>query len=322
MDTLLVIGAESTVGANVACTLADAFQVVGLSRSAAQASVAQASCLPDILDGCRTIACEFTQGELGRWIEDVGPSWIIFSGALSRSSWDEADVPAPWLAAEPQLASAVAAAAQGVGARLTLISTDGVFAGPQMFHSEHSTTCSASPLAEAALAAEQAVMQTLGGAALVVRTHAYGWSPIASEAGFAERFCQTLNDGLSVAADAHRHATPILATDLAGLVHAAYRANLHGMLHIAGAERTSPRRFAHELAVTLGVGRRLPSAAAEVGWQRAKETSLISRRAQQALEQPLPMLREGLKRFVAQLDNGYRDRIRSEEEALVPARAA
>ena len=33
MDTLLVIGAESTVGANVACTLADAFQVVGLSRA-------------------------------------------------------------------------------------------------------------------------------------------------------------------------------------------------------------------------------------------------------------------------------------------------
>jgi dTDP-4-dehydrorhamnose reductase len=312
MDTLLVIGAESTVGANVACTLADAFQVVGLSRSAEVE-----------LGGCRTIACEFTEAELAHWVEEVAPAWVVFSGALARSSWDEADVPGQWLAAEPRLASAAAAAAQRVGARLTLISTDAVFAGPQMFHAEHSTTSVSSPLSEAALAAEQAVVQGIGDSqGLVVRTHAYGWSPTTHEIGFAEHFWQSLQAGLPVAADAHRHATPILATDLAGLLHAAYRAGLHGVLHIAGAERTNPRRFAHELAATLGLPRGPQLAAAEMAWQRAKETSLISRRAQQALQQPLPMLREGLRRFVAQLDNGYRDRVREEKETLVPARAA
>jgi dTDP-4-dehydrorhamnose reductase len=131
-----------------------------------------------------------------------------------------------------------------------------------------------------------------------------------------------LDAGLPVVADAHRHATPILATDLAGLLHAAYREGLHGVLHVAGAERTNPRRFAHELAAVLGLPRRPQLVAAEAGWQRAKETSLISRRAQQATGQPLPMLREGLRRFIAQLDNGYRDRVRDEKETLVPARAA
>jgi dTDP-4-dehydrorhamnose reductase len=307
MDTLLVIGAESTVGANVACTLAESFQVVGLSRSR------------DVeLDGCRTIACEFTPAELGRWIDEVAPAWIIFSGALSRSSWDEAELPAEWLAAEPRLASAVADKALALGARLTYISTDAVFAGPQMFHAEDASTLAAGPLAEAALAAEQAVIAAGG---LVVRTNAYGWSPT-EEVGFAERFWQSLETGGPIVADAHRHASPILATDLAKLLHAAHRAGLNGTLHIAGAERTNPRRFAHELAGALGMPRKQPLVMADIVWQRAKETSLVCRRAQQSLGQPLPMLREGLRRFVAQLDNGHRDHLRDEEPTLVPAKAA
>jgi len=314
MDTLLVIGAESTVGANVACTLADAFQVVGLSRAGEVE-----------LDGCRTIACDFTPAELSRWIGEVAPAWIIFSGALARSSWDEAELPPPWLAAEPRLAAAVATEARTLGARLVYISTDAVFAGPQIFHAEDSSTLAAGPLAEAALAAEQAVCAAGG---LVVRTHAYGWSPTSSEACFAERFWQALDAAAPIAADAHRHATPILATDLAGLLHAAHRAGLQGLVHIGGAERTNPRRFAHELAGALGLPRgsrgagQQPSGGAAAVWHRVQETSLISRRAQQAIGQPLPMLREGLRRFVAQLDNGHRDRLRSEEETLVPAKAA
>jgi dTDP-4-dehydrorhamnose reductase len=313
MDTLLVIGAESAVGANVGCALADDFEVVGLSR-----------CGELELDGCRVIACDFASAELGRWIEDVAPAWVVLAGALSRSSWDEADVPGEWLAAEPQLASAAAAAAQRSGARFTYISSDAVFAGPQMFHAEDSSTRAAGPLAEAALAAEAAVLQAVGdtGRALVVRTHAYGWGPGGHAADFAERYWQALDAGQPIAADAHRHATPILASDLAMLLHAAYRADLAGVLHIAGAERTNPRRFAHELATTLGLSRAPLLSSAEVAWQRAKETSLISRRFQQATGQPLPMLREGLKRFVSQVDNGHHDRLRPETETLVPAKAA
>ncbi len=230
-------------------------------------------------------------------------------------------MPGPLLEAEPQLAAAAADAAQRLGARWTVVSTDAVFAGPQMFHAEQSTTSGRGPLAEAALATEQAVAK-VGEAGLVVRTHAYGWSPTLNEIGFAERFWQSLQEASPVTADAHRHATPILAADLAGLLHAAYRAGLQGVLHVAGAERTNPRRFAQELAAALGRPRGPQLAVAETAWQRAKETSLISRRAQQAIGQPLPMLREGLRRFVGQLDNGYRDRIRGEAETLVPAKAA
>lgn len=307
MDTLLVIGAESIVGANAACTLAEAFQVIGLSRAG------------DVeLDGCRTIACDFTSAELTRWIDETAPTWIVFSGALARSSWDDAELPGEWLAAEPRLAADVADKAHAVGARLTYVSTDAVFAGPQMFHAENSSTLTAGPLAEAALAAEEAVCAAGG---LVVRTNAYGWSPT-EEVGFAERFHQSLEIGGPIVADAHRHASPILATDLAELLHAAYRAGSQGLLHVAGAERTNPRRFAHELAGALGIPRKQPLVMADIVWQRAKETSLICRRAQQAIGRPLPMLREGLRRFVAQLDNGYRDRLRDEAHVLAGAKAA
>jgi hypothetical protein len=51
------------------------------------------------------------------------------------------------------------------------------------------------------------------------------------------------------------------------------------------------------------------------------ETSLNTYRARRELEVPLPLLREGLARFVEQATNGFRDRLAG-QAAFVPAHAA
>jgi dTDP-4-dehydrorhamnose reductase len=139
---------------------------------------------------------------------------------------------------------------------------------------------------------------------------------------YAERMFHSLTAELPCRVDARRHATPILATDFAQFAYAAHRRQLCGLYHLAGAERTSPHRFAAELAATLGVpGKnvRLVQADEKNAAVRLDETSLNIGALRERLTTALPMLREGLGRFVDQGFNGYRDRLPTAASQSAPS---
>jgi dTDP-4-dehydrorhamnose reductase len=297
MDKLLVVGVDTLAGANFALASSARFEVLGLcpqrGRSLEGIAVEQAAELDATL----------------RHAEHFGPDWIVHCGRLSASSWDLPATDPAW-ECEPKLVHGLLDCARAHNARLTVLLTDAVFSGPRMFHDESSPTGSAHPAATTALAIEQTLADTI---ALVVRTHTYGWAPAGCEAGTVERLWQWLVDGASASPDGRRYATPILASDLADLLHRAYELNVQGLLHVTGAERTSPFRMAVEMAVAFGlpVPRSgmgvVDSAADEAAW--LSETSLSSRRARRTLELPMPMLREGLQRFAEQARDGWRQRM-------------
>ncbi|MBI3840184.1 MAG: sugar nucleotide-binding protein [Planctomycetia bacterium] len=299
MERLLVTGIDHPLGCNLALQLADRCEVFGLHSQQAMES----SCF-------HTARWEpGNQAALKDFVHEWQPQWIMHCGPLSCSSWDWAAANSP-ADEEPQVVVQWAKLASEVAARLTVISSDVVFAGPRMFHEEASTSTSPLPRATQVRATERALEPT---GALVVRTHAYGWSPVPAHAGFAERAFESLNSGARWIADGRRHATPILATDLAELLFRAYETRLHGLYHLAGAERSSPSGFVSELAMAMGfrapsIGRDMPPLSA-TQWQ--DETSLNSKRARRALEMSTPMLREGLDRFAEQAHNGWRDRCRA-----------
>jgi dTDP-4-dehydrorhamnose reductase len=146
-------------------------------------------------------------------------------------------------------------------------------------------------------------------ATLLIRTHVYGWSKADGGATSAERMFRELTGETDCPVDAVRHATPILASDLAECLWAAYRAGLTGTYHVAGAERTSPYRFAAEMASAFGTPGRFVQLTSRTAASRRPymdETSLNTLSFRRAVEAPLPMLREGLARFAAQAFNGYR----------------
>ena len=301
MDKLLVTGVEGMLGSNVAAMLAERCEVVGVSHTAVAAPYRVLAFNPaDPL-------------ELAAIAEAESPRGLIHCGPLARASWDAADAPPPDAECESHAAASLAAAARRCGARLAVVLTDAVFAGPRLFHPESSTPTAAGPFAAAARAVEQALAET---DALIVRTHAYGWAPQSAEPNYAERFWQRLSQGETCDADAQRHATPILATDLAVLVYRALRARLQGLIHITGAERTSPFRFAAELALAGNfAGRLVRVSDAAPRRPHADETSLNTHRVRRELETPLPLLREGLARFVEQAD-GFRHQIDAPAAAL------
>jgi dTDP-4-dehydrorhamnose reductase len=239
------------------------------------------------------------------------PQWVVHSGAMSNSAWDAAGVgeksPLMRRDLEREAAEVIAlgAACREVRARFCLVSSDVVFDGPRMFHTEQTPVCARRGAGRAIAELEASLREA---ATLVVRTHAYGWSRADGGATSAERMFRELTGETECPVDAVRHATPILASDLAECLHAAFRADLRGLYHIAGAERTSPYRFAAEMASAFGTPGRfvqLTSRSAASRRPYVDETSLNTLAFRRAVEKPLPMLREGLARFAAQAFNGY-----------------
>lgn len=299
MERLLVTGVEGAVGANLALALAERFDVYTVCQSGRIA-----------LDSRPAVPCDPTEpAQLTAVLHDLRPQAILHCGPLAFSNWDLATQPIN-PQREPQLALQLAELAAELGARLTWLTTDAVFCGPRLFHDEDTPPNATTAWATQARAVERQLAAT---DALVVRTHAYGWSPLVARAGLAERIWNAVADGRQPEVDGRRHATPILASDLAPLLARAWELNLKGLYHISGAERTSPYRFAVQLALAAGASwpRVLESRAAgtlDRPGYLLEETSLGTRRAQKALECPLPLLAEGLARFAAQAVDGWRDR--------------
>jgi dTDP-4-dehydrorhamnose reductase len=277
---IFISGGDCLAGANLASRLAQRADVHALfERGGGESSVYTA--IPwepkrraDVLDLVRR----------------VRPRWIVHCGLTSLSSWDRSPDREAW-DRERQRVAWLAEAAGRCEARLVVIATDRIFAGPRLFHEEESSSRTGGPTAIAVQKIEKALAEH---DALVVRTHVFGWSHAGAEPCFAEQVWQSLAEGRRVTADPHACATPILAADLADRLWLAMRRGLRGILHIAGAERVSQYQFARGVAAAFG----FPFDVDAVdGATAACETSLDTRRARHALGCPMPLVREGLDRF-------------------------
>ncbi len=294
MERLLVTGVDWPIGCNLARALTQWCEVTGAWHDVAVE-----------LPGISTRAGNTSDSKsLRQLVSDCQPGWIVHCGSLACGSWEGATRAYRWEREPATVATLVELAAE-YGARLTIVSSDVVFCGPRLFHDESSAAAHGSARAVATRLMERAAE---GSGALVVRTHAYGWSPVEAHACFAERAFESLSRGVSLGSDGRRYATPILATDLADLLWRAYAVRLQGVHHLTGAERSSMFRFVAELAMAAGLP--LPAAAAEATDDNAQqspveETSLSSKRGRRLLEMPTPLLREGLQRFVEQRAVGW-----------------
>lgn len=313
MDRLLVTRTDSLVGANAALTLADRMDVIALGNTSGQAPLGTA-----VYD----VACQEVD-RIGAAVRELRPQMVLHSGPFAASGWDVGGLGSAMLApqtdtkSETAIVKTLAAGCREVGAQLVVVVTDGLFAGPHMFHNESARPNAGGTFGRGAAAVELAA---LAAGALVVRSHVYGWSPTSYGVNYAERMFHELTGELSCPVDAVRHATPLLATDLAERLYVAHRLGLKGLYHITGAERTSPYRFAAELTAALGVPGRFVQLTAkpERGSRvNVEETSLNTLNFRRATQAPLPMLREGLGRFIAQAFAGYREQLGCRGKAVV-----
>ena len=299
MDNLLVVGVDTVVGANLACCFAEHFHV---STWAADPGYEIANC--DALDPTATAS---------RVVEIAAPKWIVYCGPAARSAWEPGtrDQITDDVVAEAQDWATVA---RKHNARFVMISSDAVFTGPWMFHDEESHGHCHSYQAEVLRAIEAQVCENHP-EALILRTNAFGWSADPARKGWIETLLQHVETRRVVEQDHIRHATPILATDLAEIVLRAIQEDLTGTFHIAGAERVSPLKFTQRLASQfdlpwLAMRKETDQALCEVPTEFGEgECSLQTKAIRKALCVAMPLLSEGLERLREQAENGYRDRL-------------
>ena len=312
METIVIAGIGSVVGANLAASLSDRFRVVGFSFSK-----------PVVIEGCETACCPSgDEVAVRHWLESVKPEWILYCGAAADSTWKNnqqtQSEPSP---GKPDVHSARiwARAARESNCRLTVISSDAVFTGPWMFHKENSTCLCDSLPARIIQSIEQITSQLCPGT-LVVRTNAYGWMPQSVGPGWLETILEGLNLGTAGPFDYLSYATPILASDLGDILYQAYRQKLEGVYHIAGSERVNCNQFVERLADEFGLPLPQPVEGNTLmerptGFGRG-ETTLHTSQIRKALGIAMPALTDGLQRLREQKHNGYCDRLAPEGQIV------
>ncbi|MCA9029327.1 MAG: sugar nucleotide-binding protein [Planctomycetaceae bacterium] len=297
MESLLVVGVDTVVGANIAASLADRHRVL---TWAPERRYDIAGC--QALDPADTV-CQV--------VEASKPDRIVYCGPAARSIWDPRSKASITEAMVDQ-AREWAAAAKEANAEFTMISSDALFTGPWMFHDEESPGQCHSIEALTVRATEEQVQEQLPGA-LIIRTNAFGWSPDPSRSGWLEKMLAEVESRRVVEQDHIRHATPILATDLADILDRAHAERLTGVFHVAGAERVSPLKFAQRLADQFDLPwlalRRDSALSAPPQGFGLGECSLQTKRIRKALCVAMPLLSEGLARLEAQHVNGYRQQL-------------
>ncbi|MCA8995526.1 MAG: sugar nucleotide-binding protein [Planctomycetaceae bacterium] len=298
MQKLLIVGVDTVAGANLAASLSDRYQVF---TAAPDRRYEIPNC--DALDPADAPR---------RYVELSQADVIILCGPAARSNWEPS-------AKEGIQDSTVestqewAKIARETDAKLVMVSSDAVFSGPWMFHDEQSPGFSQSYQAQVIRAAEDQVTRTCTNS-LVLRTNVFGWSP-QGESGWLETMLSEISARRVVEQDYIRHATPMLATDLAEIIDRACQENLTGTYHVGGAERISPLTLAQRLADTFDLpwlSLRKEAALTETpqGFG-ASECSLQTKAIRKELCVAMPLLSESLERLKEQSDNGYRARLAS-----------
>ncbi len=305
MKRVLIVGVETIVGGNLASALSHHHHVTGLSLAN---DIAVAGC--DIRTGIPE-----TPEDIRRELAVNSPDLVVLSGPPAVPLWslsDQAEFDADGLKAAVRW-SRIACETE---AKLIAVSSDVVFRGPWMFHEEDSGGCCDSAPAQATRAMETQVLRHCP-TALVLRTNAFGWSPL-PEGGWLENLLEQIADGSPVTVPAANYATPIEASRFAELLIQAWDRGLEGLYHIGGSERVNFVHFAHRLAQEFQLSRprfehrRRPASDFGQG-----ETSLNSGRFRRAVGAALPMLGECLQRLRKQSETGTRDRLHAEEPDFI-----
>lgn len=303
MESVLVIGVDGVSGGNLAVALQSRFQVSGI---ASRSNIGIAGC--DI-----TSSTVHDAATIQQTLRIARPDWIIFCGAASVSCWED-----PAMAErsfDDSLAIEWAQAAKHAGIDFTMMSSDAVFTGPWMSHTETDEHFCETPQAARIRQIESEVLGVCPDA-LVIRANVFGRSPANDSLTFAESIIDELSSGSTLELDFLQHAAPILATDLAEMMIIARDENVCEILHLGSGERVNPFQFAERMAASADLGTvplpdqtTLNTAVTGFG---SGETTLNCSAARQLLDVPMPLIEDGIERFLMQAEDGHLDLLRCE----------
>jgi len=196
-----------------------------------------------------------------------------------------------------------AATAGRRGQRFVHISTDAVFSGDQMApYREDDPTGPTGVYGRSKLAGEAAVLAA-NPEALVVRTNFFGWSR-GSDYGILDFFVRSFRDARTITGFDDYIVSSLYVGDLADAIVSLVEAGSTGVFHAVAADAHSKYDFGVEVASMLGLDSSVMSrgslADASDMAPRGRRLELDTGRIEAELGRPMPSLREGLERALAE----------------------
>lgn len=287
MKSAIVVGVDTVVGSVLESRL---------SAHGCLHTVARPDCL-----GQGSDAAVPNEAELVERLRDLDVHRLVLCGAASESSWSGEPCDLSTLESERVW---LRAAAQ-VDIHVTLVTSDAVFTGPRLFHSETSVGYSRHAAAVAFRALEDFAME-LNSATLILRTNLLGSA--AGGNSWVDRLATAVRRGETVSQCPFSHASPMAVADFADLVLLAWQGGLSGVYHAGGGERVSPFQVARKLAdhwrpegwkLVVPLTDRAESQSRFGGG----EASLQSRKLRRALGVSLPLIPETICKIADEVND-------------------
>jgi dTDP-4-dehydrorhamnose reductase len=252
---------------------------------------------------------------VGAAVADARPDAIVHSAILNDPAGLETDRRAAW-GAYVGATRAVVDAANAVGAKVVLVSTDWVFDGTQSGADESTPPNPVNLYGVLKLASELVVSERArdGAVARISAVNGMHWArpvlPRSQDAGFGY-FVASLVDALEAGDpftvwerdDINMVATPSLASDCAELMWRIIDRDRRGTFHCCGGEAIGRWALAVNAAEVFGLDSSLlrsgppPPAAVPTGTRIPHDTSLDAPATSRALGVELPSVRDQLARF-------------------------
>lgn len=303
MKKILITGASGLLGINLALTTrARGYEVIGIT-------------LEPGIQGTpfEMMRLDLTQpGVIGKVIKDVHPDIIINCVALTDVDRCE-QIPDDALRVNAGLPEALAHETSRRTIKLVQISTDAVFDGKSGGYTEEDPVSPQNVYAKTKHAGEIAILNT-DSRALVCRVNFYGWS-ISGRRSLAEWFFNKFTQGEPVKGFIDAIFSPLLATDLAGLLLALIERDSRGLFHVVNPQSISKYDFGVALAKRFGFNTSLitPTTMQNAGLAavRSPNLNLDTKKLSMELGEQLPDQATELLRFHQQYLDGYPQQLNS-----------
>jgi len=293
---ILVTGASGLLGLNLALEAAKQHTVFGTMNSHPIKTKAFEVLRANLLD----------PGALDRVLTYANPDWVIHCAALANLEACEAN---PALAKElnTDLPEKLATIVARGGARLLHVSTDAVFDGQRGNYSEDDQPEPLSVYARTKYDGEQ-VVAAVYPEAIVARVNLFGWS-LSGKRSLAEFFYYNLAAGKQVMGFTDVYFCPLLANDMAQIFLEMLATGLQSLYHVVSSECITKYDFALRLSRQFSFDSELisPTSVTEGGLiaVRSPNLTLKSDKLAKDINNPLPGLSTGMKRFYTLYQQGY-----------------